>query len=126
MPVIHKLQYIQHHHYLLIPSGPLQNYVEVERDFRDLGAKMSNLLAHPEKARKIADNSVKTFRERYLSPAAEACYWRRLFEGYGSVFTGARLWESRGEGGGERKRGVRYESFLLVGAEEMMDFGVSR
>jgi hypothetical protein len=29
--IIHKLQYIQHHHYLLVSSGPLQNFVQVER-----------------------------------------------------------------------------------------------
>ncbi|MCJ1232617.1 hypothetical protein MMC14_000570 [Varicellaria rhodocarpa] len=52
----------------------LQNFVEVERDFSDLDAKMEHLLAHPEEAKRVADNSVKTFRERYLTPAAEACY----------------------------------------------------
>jgi hypothetical protein len=39
---------------------------------------MSNLLDYQAKAQKIVDNSVKTFRERYLAPAAEACYWRAL------------------------------------------------
>lgn len=121
MPLIHKLQYIQHHHYLLISSGPLQNYVEVERDFSDLPAKMANLLEHPEKAKKIADNSVRTFRERYLSPAAEVCYWRRLFQGYGEVFEGARLW-GEGEDGAAVKRGLRYESFLMLEGGDMLDF----
>ncbi|KAJ6178269.1 glycosyl transferase family 90-domain-containing protein [Penicillium mononematosum] len=66
--VIHKLQYIQHNHYLLVSSGPHQNYVEVERDFSDLQIKMQDLIDHPDKAQKIADNSVSVFRGRYLSP----------------------------------------------------------
>lgn len=120
--VIHKLQYIQHHHYLLISEGPLQNYVEVERDFSDLPQKMSNLLAHPEKALKIADNNVKTFRQRYLTPAAEACYWRQLFNGYGQVFNGARLYIDR-EDGTVIQRGLRYETFVLMESKDMLSFG---
>lgn len=83
---------------------------------------MANLLEHPEKARKIADNSVHTFRERYLTPAAEACYWRRLFEGYGQVFTGARLYIDR-EDGSVAKRGMRYETFMLLDSESMLRYG---
>ncbi|RHZ52986.1 uncharacterized protein CDV56_102424 [Aspergillus thermomutatus] len=83
--VAHKLQYIQHHHYLLVSSGPEQNYVEVERDFSDLPKRMDELLKNLEKAERIADNNVKTFRERYLTQAAEACYWRALWEGWAEV-----------------------------------------
>ncbi|KAF7585733.1 hypothetical protein BBP40_010183 [Aspergillus hancockii] len=83
--VAHKLQYIQHHHYLLVSSGPEQNYVEVERDFSDLPKRMDELLKSPDKAERIANNSVKTFRERYLTPAAEACYWRALWEGWAEI-----------------------------------------
>ena len=61
--VSHKLQYIQHHHYLLVSSGPQQNYVEVETDFSDLPKRMDKLLKSPEKAEHIANNSVKTFQE---------------------------------------------------------------
>jgi hypothetical protein len=119
--IIHKLQYIQHHHYLLVSSGPLQNYVEVERDFSDLPEKMANLLDHPAKAQKIADNSVKTFRERYLTPAAEACYWRALWRGYAQVSDRPELWVRRPDGTKET-RGVRYETFLLLSSAEMLDF----
>ncbi|KAL4926119.1 uncharacterized protein BDV17DRAFT_293742 [Aspergillus undulatus] len=79
--VAHQLQYIQHHHYLLVPSGPHQNYVEVSRDFSDLAERIEPLLDDPQRAERIADNSVRTFRERYLTPAAEACYWRALWDG---------------------------------------------
>lgn len=118
--VSHKLQYIQHHHYLLSSHGPTQNYVEVERDFSDLPAKMERLLANPDEAQRIADNSVKTFRERYLTPAAEACYWRALWRGYAKVVEKPKMWTE--EGGKRKKRGLRYETFLLLSSEEMLKF----
>ena len=118
--ISHKLQYIQHHHYLLSSHGPTQNYVEVERDFSDLPAKMERLLAHPEEAQRIANNSVKTFRERYLTPAAETCYWRTLWRGYAEVAEKPKLWVE--DGGKRKKRGLRYETFLLLSSEEMLKF----
>ncbi|KAK3075396.1 hypothetical protein LTR53_001327 [Teratosphaeriaceae sp. CCFEE 6253] len=125
--IIHKLQYIQHHHYLLIHEGPLQNYVEVERDFSDLSDKMANLLDHPEKAAKIAANSVKTFRERYLTPAAEACYWRALWRGYAKVFADAAepIHVDGAPGARQVKRGMRYETFILIASHDMLDFSTS-
>ncbi|EME81599.1 uncharacterized protein MYCFIDRAFT_32648 [Pseudocercospora fijiensis CIRAD86] len=119
--VAHKLQYIQHHHYLLNPSGPLQNYVEVERDFSDLDEKMNALLADPARAQTIADNSVRTFRERYLTPAAEACYWRALWRGYGQVSEEARLFHHT-RADNKVKRGLRFETFMLLSSDEMMDY----
>ncbi|KKK24987.1 hypothetical protein ARAM_007503 [Aspergillus rambellii] len=93
--VAHRLQYIQHHHYLLISSArtPLNDDPRAEL---------------------IASNSVRTFRERYLTAAAEACYWRSLWDGYGAVWNGTE--------GGSSRRGLRFESFLLQGSEEMVDF----
>lgn len=119
MIVAHKLQYIQHHHYLLVSSGPNQNYIEVERDFSNLPDKIEPLVSDTEAARRIANNSVKTFRERYLTPAAEACYWRQLFDGYG------RVWNSTVDPWSERddkERGLRYESFILLESSRMFEF----
>jgi len=113
--VSHKLQWIQHYHYLLLASGPKQNYVEVERDFSDLSSAMNDLLNHPEKAKRIADNSVKTFRERYLTGAAEACYWRALIKAWKEVsfepllYSGVEVGEQRKR---SQKRGVRFETFM--------------
>ncbi|KAF7590049.1 hypothetical protein BBP40_003302 [Aspergillus hancockii] len=76
--IIHTLQYIQHHHYLLISSRSYQRYVQVEHDISDLPRKMQELLDDLIKAQQIADNSLRVFRDRYLTPAAEACYWRAL------------------------------------------------
>lgn len=109
--VAHQLQYIQHHHYLLVSSGPQQNYVEVARDFSDLEARLEPLVADSKQAERIADNSVRTFRERYLTGAAEACYWRSLWDGYGAVFNAS-----------AERRGLRYESFILQESEKMFDF----
>ncbi|KAF9891508.1 hypothetical protein FE257_003975 [Aspergillus nanangensis] len=117
--VAHKLQYIQHHHYLLVADGPNQNYVEVERDFSDLSEKMEPLLNDPSAAERIAGNSVRTFRERYLTKAAEACYWRMLFDGYRSVWNSSvPLWSEYYE----QERGLRYESFVLLDSPSMFDF----
>jgi hypothetical protein len=117
--VAHKLQFIQHHHYLLISDGPNQNYVEVERDFSDLSEKIEPLVSNTEAARRIANNSVTTFRERYLTPAAEACYWRSLFDGYAEVWNGTvEQWSER-KG---RERGLRYESFVLLESAKMYEF----
>ncbi|BCS25126.1 uncharacterized protein APUU_41570A [Aspergillus puulaauensis] len=109
--VAHQLQYIQHHHYLLVSSGPQQNYVEVARDFSDLEAHLEPLVADSKQAERIADNSVRTFRERYLTAAAEACFWRSLWDGYGDVFNAS-----------TERRGLRYESFILQESEKMFDF----
>ena len=114
--VAHKLQYIEHHHYLLVPSGPHQNYVEVERDFSDLPMVMERLLQDPEKAKQIANNNVKTFRERYLTQAAEACYWRALWDGWAETTNieepSVPVYE----------RGLRYVSFLLLNSKDMLHF----
>lgn len=114
--VIHKLQYIQHHHYLLASSGPHQNYVEVERDFSDLPSKMQELLDNPGKAQKIAENSVRVFRERYLSPAAEACYWRTLLQAWGAA--------SPSITAGKLSEGLRFETFALLISSEMLHFSM--
>jgi hypothetical protein len=122
--VSHKLQWIQHYHYLFRNNGSNQNFVEVERDFNDLSAAMEDLLDHPEKAKRIADNSVQVFRERYLTQAAEACYWRRLITRWKDVLgfepmlykgVEASSGEKNKEGKRvkrEQKRGVRYETFM--------------
>lgn len=104
------MQWIQHHHYLLVANGTQQNFVEVERDFSDLELKMEYLIAHPEEARRIADNNVKTFRERYFAPAAEACYWRALILGWAASSTQPEVFASA-PGGAKLPRGMSFENF---------------
>jgi hypothetical protein len=123
--VSHKLQWIQHYHYLFRNNGSNQNFVEVERDFSDLSAAMEDLLDHPEKAKRIADNSVSVFRERYLTQAAEACYWRHLMKRWKDVLGFEPMLYKEGSTAPakhskdmakrvkrEQKRGVRYETFM--------------
>jgi hypothetical protein len=81
---------------------------------------MDSLLQNPRKAERIATNNVKTFRERYLTPAAEACYWRGLWDGWAEV--------SRGDIEGDvpgYKWGLRFETFLLLGSGDMLRFSFS-
>lgn len=80
---------------------------------------MARLLADPAEAQRIADNSVRTFRERYLTPAAEACYWRRLWAAYASVSESPKLWRDEAR---RAKRGLRFETFVLLSSGEMYEF----
>lgn len=98
-------------------SGPHQNYVEVERDFSDLPKVMEWLFQNPDKAEHIANNNVKTFRERYLTQAAEACYWRALWDGWAEATT-----NMTGPSAPVYERGLRYESFLLLDSRDMLHF----
>ncbi|KAK5133218.1 hypothetical protein LTR08_008053 [Meristemomyces frigidus] len=121
----HELQWIEHYHHLLRPAGMDQNYIKLKPDFRDLPKIMKNLLKldHLLKAKTIADNARRTFRERYLTPAAEACYWRALVTGWASVqgFE-PRVWEEReaaddwrgGKRFKKRVRGVPFESYVIM------------
>ncbi|KAL9067675.1 MAG: hypothetical protein Q9161_006757 [Pseudevernia consocians] len=74
--VSHKLAWREVYTGAMVDSGPAQNWVFVRDDWSNLEETLQGLLADPAKAKKIADNSVRTLRDRYLTPAAEACYWR--------------------------------------------------
>ncbi|KAK4502783.1 hypothetical protein PRZ48_006209 [Zasmidium cellare] len=83
----HELEWIELYHHLMKKNGPDQNYIQVKRDFSDLPGHM-NKLSKPANfpvSQRIADNARRTFRERYLTPAAEACYWRAMIRGWASV-----------------------------------------
>jgi hypothetical protein len=110
VPIIHRLQWIEHYHFLLVSEGISQNFVQVERDFSDLNDKVEYYLQFPVLAERIARNSMKTFRERYLTPAADTCYWRALIAGYSKASFKPELFE--GEGKEKRRRGMRFENFV--------------
>ena len=105
---MHKRHWVENHHHLLITDGSQQNVVEVERDFSDLPLKMDYLLSHPVEAKRIANNSVTRFRDRYLTPAAQACYWRNLFWAWREVSFEPDLYG----GMDPRLRGVPYETYM--------------
>jgi hypothetical protein len=107
------LTWIEPHHHLLISSGPDQNFVEVQDNFSDLEHAVRSLLADQAKAERIAKNSVLAFRDRYLTPAAQACYWRALIRVWADVSFIPEKWEADGAVIGERKiRGTPFESFV--------------
>jgi hypothetical protein len=110
--VAHKLKWIQHHHHLMISSGPEQNFVEVAEDFTGLDEAMEMLIDDDDMAERIAYNNVKMFREHYLTPAAETCYWRKLIRGWATVSFEPEFYK---EVDGEMKwRGLPVESFFLT------------
>ncbi|KAI6910433.1 hypothetical protein KC316_g4810 [Hortaea werneckii] len=82
VPVIHDMDWTAHYYHLL-DAGV--NHVPVHRDFSDLDKQMEHYLAHPLSSQRISDAARTTFRERYTSPAAEACYWRRLLRTWSSI-----------------------------------------
>lgn len=76
MIVTHPLDYIQHYHHLLNPdpSSSHQNIVEVPLPLVDNLPGAMEELVDPKNRRKverIAENSWKDMRERWISPAAK-------------------------------------------------------
>jgi len=93
---------------ILQSEGPEQNIVLVKEDWSDLDEVIGYLEANPVEAERIANNTVHTFREKYLAPPMEVCYWRKLF----------RAWASVTDPVGDvplDERGTRWESFMLMG-----------
>ncbi|EFE36936.1 DUF821 domain protein [Trichophyton benhamiae CBS 112371] len=110
--ISHSLEWIQHQSPLMKSSGPGQNYVEVRRDWSDLREKIKWLEEHEQDAKRIAQNNIKTFREQYLTPAAEVCYWRHLIRSWAEVSFEPEFFKE--VDGKKAWRGVPVESFLLM------------
>ena len=109
--VSHELAWREIYTDAMVDSGPGQNWVSVRDDWSNLEETLQDLIADPVKARMIADNSVRTLRDRYLTPAAEACYWRRLIQGYASVSFEPDFFESDNK----TWRGTPFSSVALMG-----------
>lgn len=109
--VAHKMDWLQHHHPLMSSAGPNQNFVEIERDLSNLEQTITYLQKNDAQAEQIATNNVETFRERYLTPAAEACYWRRLIRGWAQVSFEPEFYKV--VNGTKEWRGLPFESFAL-------------
>ncbi|KAF1981029.1 DUF821 domain-containing protein [Aulographum hederae CBS 113979] len=131
--IIHKRRWIENYHHLLIADGPHQNFVEVERNFSDLPQTMHDLVVDPANAEKIANNSVKMFRDRYLTPAAQACYWRRLLSAWSEVSPKPELYDAGDVAdqskslvdvdGGRKLRGIPYETYVLTAFDQSLNCG---
>lgn len=114
--ITHRLKWAEWHGALMKFHGPDQNMVQVKRDFSDLEEKMEFLIANPDKAKRIADNNVRTFRDRYMTPAAQACYARRMIKSWASVQAyKPMLWTHKSDGDGEGwvVRGTPYETWMI-------------
>jgi len=115
---VHDLDWTTHFYHLLQPHGYEQNYIQVKRDFSDLEERVKWFMGHPREAQQVADNSVATFRSRYLTPAAETCYWRRLLDGWSEVAFTPNLYEmvnmtfNGTVGKDKRLRGIAFEEFV--------------
>lgn len=105
-------EWAEPHLHLLESSGDGQNFVQVQRDFSDLEDKVQQLLDDPERSRAIASNSVKKFRDRYLTPAAQACYWRQLMKAWAEVSFDPDPYHY--PDGKRRIRGKPFETFMYV------------
>lgn len=103
------MHWIQPQNYMMIPSGENQNFVEVSRDFSDLETAIVKLIENPTKARQIADNQVKTFKQRYLTAAAEACYWRKIIRSWSKVGPEPVFKDAEG-----RWRGMPFETYAMM------------
>lgn len=108
--IMHKSEWIEPHQDVYVKAGASQNVVEVERDFSDLEEKMQELLSKPKLAQTIAENNQKTFRDRYLTPAAQVCYWRKLFRRWADVSFKPEPFEV--VNGKARLRGIPFETFV--------------
>ncbi|KAK0564369.1 hypothetical protein OC844_001758 [Tilletia horrida] len=106
--VTHEPRWIQHwtHLYNANSSSPDQNIVfvplpkdtkaakgDIDKDpaavygalWERLPEVMDELLRDDAKAKRIADNQWTFMRERYVSPASAACYWRKALKAFGRV-----------------------------------------
>ncbi|CAI7594111.1 unnamed protein product [Penicillium bialowiezense] len=112
--ISHALEWREAHHAALISSGPDANYVEVDREWNDLSRKIDYLIDNPQIAERIANNAVRTFRDRYLTPAAESCYWRQLIRQYAAACDFEPVLFSTGRDGKTRARAVPYDTWILM------------
>lgn len=112
--ISHPLVWREAHHGALISSGADANYIEVDQNFGDLSTKIDYLIDNPQVAERIADNAVRTFRDRYLTPAAESCYWRHLVRKYASVSDFEPVLFSTDRDGKKSPRGVPFETWSLM------------
>ncbi|KAK1142104.1 hypothetical protein N8T08_008187 [Aspergillus melleus] len=113
--IAHQLAWKEVHHAALIASGPEANYVQVQNDFSDLERKVEFLIDNPETAQRIAENAVRTFRDRYLTPAAESCYWRELIRRYADSCEFEPVLFGMMEDGRKEARGTPFETWVLTG-----------
>ncbi|KDN52678.1 hypothetical protein K437DRAFT_220061 [Tilletiaria anomala UBC 951] len=80
-----------------------------DRTWERLPDVMDALLKDDDKAHRIAENQWNYFRNRYVSPASAACYWRKAIKGFGKVQ------KYTVDLSGQE---TSYESFMLLGMRD--------
>lgn len=101
----------------MIEAGAEQNIIRVKRDFSDLNEKMKQYSKQQRGSEQIAMRSAAMFRDQYLTPAAQACYWRKLFKAWASVSFEPELYYTMRDDLGRvrrRSRGVPFETFMAL------------
>ena len=112
VPIINDLTSVTHYSHLLETNI---SYVPVAKDFSNLADQVEYYLVDEEEAQYIADSARMTFRERYTTPAATACYWRKLLRVWSSVSFAPTLYgESYPQAGDWKIRGVSLDEYLYV------------
>ncbi|BGP36595.1 hypothetical protein JCM10449v2_000496 [Rhodotorula kratochvilovae] len=104
--VSHRKRWRQHWHGALDgrAGSPTQNWVELEHENWDgLVEAVQGLRMDEGHAEEVAQNAVRALRDRYLTPASTACYWRRVLAEYAAL---QRFKPTRG--------GIDFESFILA------------
>ena len=124
VPIVHKLDWNVYYAHLFVPEGPDQNYIAVERDWTDLEPKVKHFLENPKEAERVIENSLNTFKRRYLIRAAQSCYIRKLIRGYSKVsFTPET--DVKSEDGSIVRRGFGFERFMDSPMDRMYETEVS-
>jgi hypothetical protein len=112
--VVHDVDWIAHYYHLL-DTG--LNCIHANRNFSDLEETIEYYNAHLDEAQQIADTARRTFRERYTSPAATACYWRKLLRTWADVSFSPVVTEptpKKHSMAAKRKpRGISFEEFIV-------------
>ncbi|RYP79588.1 hypothetical protein DL769_002898 [Monosporascus sp. CRB-8-3] len=116
--IIHNpLNYTAHFYSVLTPDGPNQNYIPAKNDWSDLEDIMNYYLEHQDEAERIAEETRRTFRDRYMTPAAEACYIRQMIYEWAKVQKfDPKLYKQVKDDNGEvkeKQRGYSWERFVF-------------
>lgn len=84
-----------------------QNVMLVDNAGPHLEKGTPEFLRNTEVAKSMASNVVNTFRRRYLTEAAAACYWRELVHTYSEVSYSPKVYDEK-----DPRRGEPLEKFL--------------
>ena len=122
--IMRRPYWIESFTHLLKFDDPDQNVVAVD-GLANIPEVVAERLEDRAQSERIAQNAQRIFKERYLTPAAQACYWRKMFDKWASVQDwDPKPWrmEERSEGEGKNKKvwkekvwyGLTYEYFMYV------------